>query len=126
MRTNSLIIIIILGFVALWLTTGVTEYNGTVSGLDGSSRLAAGGIAGPQPWAPALLNAQAVAAGSPCRVPYDWTPADSPNPPCITEPPYTPPPSSGKIPLSARDINKHVRPYGYPKSDPPVQEKASN
>ena len=49
MRTNSLIVIIILGLVALWLTTGITEYNGTVSGLDSSSRIAAGGIAGPLP-----------------------------------------------------------------------------
>ena len=109
MRTNSLIIIIILGFVALWLTTGVTEYNGTVSGLDGSSRLAAGGIAGPLPWAPALINAQAVAAGSPCRVPYEWIPtSNSPNPPCITEPPYTPPPRRRRR-----------------RSRRPVQEKAS-
>ena len=123
MRT-IIIIIIILGFVALWLTMGVTEYNAMPSGAIGPPR--AGGIAGPQPWAPALINAEAVAAGSPCRVPYDWIPtSNSPQAPCRI-PSEAPPPWSGKIPLSARDINKHVRPYGYPKSDPPVQEKASN
>ncbi len=83
MRTNSLIVIIILGFVVLWLTISVTEYNGTVSGLDGSTRMGVGNIAGPTPWATALINAQATAAGSPCRVPYDWIPTpNSPQPPC--------------------------------------------
>ena len=114
-----IIIIVILGFVALWLTMGVTEYNGTVSGLDGSSRIAAGRIAGSVPWAPALINAEAVAAGSPCRVPYDWIPTpNSPQPPCITEPPLEPLRSGAPLgpepPRRSRQQNH------------PVQEKMSH
>ena len=134
MRTNSLIIIIILGFVALWLTTGVTEYNGTVSGLDGSSRLAAGGIAGPQPWAPALINAEAVAAGSPCRVPYDWIPTpNSPQSPCSPGPPSTlggrgtEPPDKPRGKGFGLGVIPDFGPYPYPsKQAHPVQEKMSN
>ena len=72
MQTNSLILIIVLGFVALWLVTRNEEHmNG---GLDSTTRLAAGGLAGPRPWAPALINARNRADGSPCHVPFDWFP----------------------------------------------------
>ena len=83
--TNSLIIINVLGFVVLWLVTRDTEYmkSGSI-GLDSGTRLAAGGMAGPKPWAPALINAQNVADGSPCQVPYDWVPTEnSEQPPCL-------------------------------------------
>ena len=85
----SIIIIIVLGFVALWLVTRNTEHM--PSGLDSGTRLKAGRPAGPISWSPALINAQNVADGSPCRVPYDWVPtADSSQVPCITEPSYPP------------------------------------
>jgi len=84
----SIIIIIVLGFVALWLVTRNTEHM--PSGLDSTTRLNAD-VGGPISWSPALINAQNVADGSPCRVPYDWVPtADSSQVPCITEPSYPP------------------------------------
>ena len=72
MNTNSLIIIIVLGFVALWLITRNSingeKFPSGANTLDSTTRLAGSGIAGPIPWAPALINAQAKASGSPYRV----------------------------------------------------------
>ena len=84
MQTNSLILIIVLGFVALWLVTRNEErMNG---GLDATTRLAAGGPWGPMPWAPALINERNRADGSPCRVPFDWVPTPgSEQPPCYVD-----------------------------------------
>jgi len=80
METNSLIIIIILGFFALWLVTrnGIKEH-GMSSGSVGPPRADMNGDApGPAPWAPALINAKAKAEGSSFRVPYNWIPTPPP------------------------------------------------
>ena len=49
-------------FVFSGKTSPVEELSSGSVGLDGSTRLAAGGIAGPLTWAPALLEAQHRAA----------------------------------------------------------------
>ena len=107
MQTNSLILIIVLGFVALWLVTRNEErMNG---GLDSTTRLAAGGLAGPRPWAPALINARNLADGSPCHVPFDWVPTPgSEQPPCDI---------GGAGPLPPRKPRKHT---------PRIQENMSH
>ena len=82
METNSLIIIIILGFFALWLVTrnGINneKFPSGANTLDSTTRLGAGGIAGPIPWAPALINAHAWADGSPYRGSPWWIPTSPP------------------------------------------------
>ena len=75
MVPNLYILVIGLVFVALWLLTRSEEHMASGSvGLDGTTRMGAGGVAGPRAWAPALINAENVAEGSPCRVPFDWIP----------------------------------------------------
>lgn len=78
METNSLIIIIILGFFALWLVTrnDIKEHRMS-SGSVGPPRAMNRDAPGPAPWAPALINANAKAEGSSFRVPYDWIPTPS-------------------------------------------------
>jgi hypothetical protein len=85
MQTVSLILIVVLGFFALWLVTRNEEHMSSGSvGLNGATRLAGGGPWGPSPWAPALINERNRASGSPCRVPFDWVPTPgSEQPPCV-------------------------------------------
>ena len=98
MDTNTLIIIIVLGFFALWLVTR----NGTkgekfpsgANTLDSTTRLAGTGVAGPIPWAPSLINAQAKASGSPYRVPPDWIP---------TLPPWEPYAATRSVPRRLKE-----------------------
>jgi hypothetical protein len=91
MQTTSLILIAILGFIALLLVTHNEERM--PSGLGSLTRLKAGGVAGPRPWASALINERNRADGSPCRVPFDWIPTPGgEQPPCDISgaPPYKP------------------------------------
>ena len=82
MQPVCVFIIIVLGFVALWLITrnSINEENfpSGANTLDSTTRMGAGGIAGPIPWAPALINAHARADGSPYRVPSWWIPTSPP------------------------------------------------
>jgi len=77
METNSLIIIIILGFFALWLVTrnSINEEN-FPSGANVRPNL--WNQPGPVHFAPALINAKAKADGSPYRVPPWWIPTSPP------------------------------------------------
>jgi len=98
MDTNTLIIIIVLGFFALWLVTrnGIKgeQFPSGANTLDSTTRLAGTGIAGPVPWAPALINAQARASGSPYRVPPNWIP---------TSPPWEPYASTHSVPRRLKE-----------------------
>lgn len=111
MQTNSLILIIVLGFVALWLVTRNEERMSSGSiGLDATTRLAAGGPWGPSPWATALINERNRADGSPCRVPFDWVPTPgSEQPPCDI--------GGGEPPRNPRNPRKYA---------PHMQEKMSH
>ncbi len=77
METNSLIIIIILGFFALWLVTR-NDINGEKFPSGANVRPNLWNQPGPVHFAPALINAKAKADGSPHRVPPWWIPTSPP------------------------------------------------
>ncbi len=62
--------------------------------LDSTTRLSGTGIAGPVPWAPAIINARARAEGSPYRVPPNWIP---------TSPPWEPYASTHSVPRRLKE-----------------------
>lgn len=83
MDNNSLILIIILGFFALWLVArSCNKEEAFPSGAN--VRRTIWNQPGPIPWAPALINARAKAEGSPYRVPPDWIPTTTPWEPYAT------------------------------------------
>lgn len=69
------VFVLVLVVLLIWMVSGNSRSESLSSGavgLDSATRLAAGGVAGPAPWAPALLNAQGY------NVPFYWVPPANP------------------------------------------------